>query len=291
MTSRLKSLVAIARMTYREFRANRPELIGAGIAFYVLFSLGPLLFIVVEIAGLIFGKAVAESQIIYEIQTLVGDQLADVIRLIIENAESPPTQTLTVIISVPMVLYGATMVFYQIKNALDYIWGAPDSGSKGMLRVAANYVSSFLMVLFAGGILLFLIVKSFVLAMLSQFISARFPFEAFFMQSLDVILTFVIITFLFAMVYKKLTEPEIAWSDEWIGASVTSLLFTIAQYLLSIYYSKVDIASAYGAIGSFTLLVIWVYYSSLVFLLGAVFTKVYARERGSFREKKARNKQ
>ena len=140
------------------------------------------------------------------------------------------------------------------------------------------------MVLFVGSILFFLVLKSYILTQLGIFLFSRFPYHALIMQFMDFILTFAVITFLFAMIYKKLTEPTIRWSDEWIGAAVTSLLFTVAQFLLNLYYSRIDIGSAFGAIGSFTLLLIWVYYSSLVFLLGAVFTKVYAREYGSFNE-------
>ena len=283
MDHRLKAVVGLIRLTMEEWRRQKPELIGAAIAFYIMFSLGPLLFIIIEIVGFIFGKAVAESQIVHEIHTMVGERLADVIRLIIVNAGTPPTQRITMIISFPMVAFGSTMVFYQIKNALDYIWGVEKTNGGAGLMIR-NYLSSFLMVLFVGAILFFLVVKSFVLTQLGIFLFSRFPYHALIMQTIDFIVTFGVITFLFAMIYKKLTEPRIRWSDEWIGAGVTSLLFTFAQFLLNLYYSRIDIGSAFGAIGSFTLILIWVYYSSLVFLLGAVFTKVYAREYGSFHE-------
>lgn len=278
----LRTAARLAKLTYQEWRTSKPELIGAAIAFYIIFSLGPLLFIIIEIVGLIFGKSVAESQILHEIRALVGEQLAEIVALIITNAETPPTQKLTTLISIPMVLFGSTMVFFQIKNALNYIWGATVY-SGGVFGLVRNYLSTFVMVIFLGGLLLFLVIKSFILAMLGHYLFQSFPYRAALMQGFDVFITFFLITFLFAMIYKKLTEPKIRWSDEWIGASVTSLLFTFSQFLINFYFSRIDIGSTFGAVGSLTLLLIWVYYSSLVFLFGAVFTKVYASEYGSLR--------
>ena len=283
MVRKIKVIAELVGMTYREWREQKPELIGAAIAFYIIFSLGPILVIIVEAAGLIFGKAVAEGQIVHEFKTMVGENFAEVIQAIIVNAETPPAQTITMIISIPMILFGSTMIFFQLKNALNYIWGYKSiSGSFG--KLARNYISSFVMVLFLGGLLLTLILKSFVLTLLAVFLKRIIPFPMLLLSILDWFVTFAVITFLFAMIYKILTEPEIRWSDEWIGAAVTSLLLMVSQYFIGVYFRKIDIGSALGAIGSFTLLLIWVYYSSLVFLLGAVFTKVYAREYGSLHE-------
>jgi len=278
----IDSVRNLIRLTYVEWREQKPELIGAAIAFYIVFSLGPILVIVIEIAGLIFGKAVAESQIIHEFDSIVGPKLAQVIKVIIVNAETPPRQTVTMIVSVPLVILGSAMIFFQLKNALNYIWGVKTAGNGGVLGLVGNYISSFIMVLFLGALLFTLIVKSFALTLVGEFIESYVPFPLIVLSLLDSVFTFFVITLLFAMIYKILTEPKIRWSDEWIGAAVTSLLFTASQFLIGLYFSKIDIGSAFGAIGSFTLLLIWVYYSSIVFLLGAVFTKVYAREYGSF---------
>lgn len=284
----LTAALRLTCLTAHEWRSCRPELIGAAIAFYIIFSLGPLLFIVIEIVGLIFGKAVAEGQIIHEIRALVGDQLAEIVRLIITNAETPPQRMMTTVISVPMVFFGSTMVFYQIKNALNYIWGVPVYNN-GIIRLVRNYLSTFIMVVFLGGVLLFLVIKSFALSMLGSFLYKSIPYRATLLQGTDIFVTFILITFLFAMIYRKLTEIDIRWSDEWTGAAVTSLLLTVSQFLINGYFKKIDIGSTYGAVGSLTLLLIWVYYSSLVFLFGAVFTKVYAREYGSLRKKPQQN--
>ncbi len=281
---RLTAFFRLLKITFREWRQRRPELIGAAIAFYILFSLGPLLYIMVHAAALVFGKAAAQSQLIHEIEIFAGADPAGVVRSILSRSEVHPANRLTAIVSIPMLVFGSAMVFYQLKNALNYIWGVGDCGGESVWRAVRHYLSSFFMVAFAGLILTLLVMKSIALSVLDAFLAENMPFPPLLFPALDFIVTMIVITFLFAMVYKILTEPRIRWSDEWIGAAVTSALITVSQFFIGKYFSSVRIATTYGAIGSFTILMVWIYWSSLVFLLGAMFTKVYATEYGSFHE-------
>ncbi|MBN1291336.1 MAG: YihY/virulence factor BrkB family protein [Candidatus Latescibacteria bacterium] len=277
-----KNITGIIKETFSEWRQQKPELIGAAIAFYVIFSLGPILVITIRIVGIIFGEKAAEGQIVLQIQHIVGQQPAEIIESIIELAYSPPSSYFVTIFSFPLVLIGATMIFFQIRNALHLIWGIEHSTEKGVIRLLKNYLFSFSLVIFMGIMVILLIVKSSSFAVLSELLSDFIPFHGYILQILDMIMSFLIITLLFTMIYKLLPDLKIYWSDVIVGASVTTLLLSVAQIILRLYIGHVDIGSAYGAIGSFTVLFVWVFYSSVVFLLGAVFTKVYAHKFGSF---------
>jgi len=265
------------RDTFVEWYKLKPELIGAAIAFYIIFSLGPILVIVISLVGLIFGDRAVEGQIVQEIHNIVGQKPAEVMEVLIRRAYSPPTQTISAIVSVPLVLFGATMIFFQLKNTLNVIWGIRTRSRSRIIGFLRTYMFSFIMVIILGLLLFLFVVKSFTISLLTELFN---PFPRYAVQILDFIFSFGIITILFGTIYDLLPDVKIKVSDVWVGACVTSLLFNSMQFLIGLYLGHANVDSAYGAVGSITILFIWIYYSSLIFLLGAVFTKVYACKSG-----------
>ncbi|MCE5250426.1 YihY/virulence factor BrkB family protein [bacterium] len=265
------------RETFIEWYRLKPELIGAAIAFYIIFSLGPILVIVISIVGLIFGDEAVEGQIVQEINNIVGQKAAQVMQILISRAYSPPTQTISTIVSVPLVFFGATMIFFQLKNTLNHIWGIRSKSRNRIIGFLKTYLFSFTMVIILGSLLFLLVVKSLTISLLRELF---YPFPRYALQSLDFIFSLGVLTLLFGMIYDLLPDVKIRVRDIWIGAGVTSLMFSTVQFLIGMYLGYAHIDSAYGAIGSITILLIWIFYSSQIFLLGAVFTKVYACKSG-----------
>ena len=171
------------------------------------------------------------------------------------------------------------MIFFQLKNTLNMIWDVKPREKKRFIDSVINYGLSFSMVLLLGILLIILIIKSFLLAIFNEFIGQFLSFPVLFLNIIDIISTFCVTTFLFAMLYKILPDTYIKWSNIWTGALVTSFLFAIGQFIIGMYISKTDIDTAYGALGSLTVLLIWIFYSSLIFLVGAVFTKIYSQKK------------
>jgi membrane protein len=274
----LKEVIDLFRDTYIEWRLNKPELMGAALSFYIIFSLGPILVITIWFLSLIFGEQAAEGEIVQQIQHIVGQKPAEGIQEIITMAIAPPTKYIATLISFPLVMFGATMIFFQLQNALHFIWEVEHVRRSGIIGMIIEYLSSFPKVLIVGTVFLLLIIKSSTLTVLRIFVQEHVPLAGNIIPKLDFLLTLGIITILFAMIYHFLPKTKIHWSDIWIGAGVTSLLFTLGQFFIGLYFTKTEIDSAYGAIGSFTILFIWIFYSSLIFLFGAVFTKIYSRK-------------
>ena len=274
----LSKIVKLLKSTYHEWIKQKPFILGAAIAFYVIFSLGPILVIIIEFAGLFFGKQATEGQIVQEINRIIGQKPAEVIQSFIIQAYAPPTRILTTILSIPIVLLGSTMIFFQLKKILNMIWDVIPRKKKRLGDDLINYGLSFSMVALLGILLIILIMKSFSLAFFDEFIGQYFSFPVILLHIIDLIVTFCVTTILFAMLYKILPDTYIKWSNIWIGALVTSFLFAIGQLLIGLYINKTDIDTTYGALGSLTVLLIWIFYSSLIFLAGAVFTKVYSQK-------------
>jgi membrane protein len=287
----IRNCIGLIIGTFREWRASKPELIGASLAFYILFSLGPLLVITVWILGLFFGKRAAEGEIVYQIQAIVGQKPAAVMQYILAEAVSPPRRYIATIISVPLMLFGSTMIFFQLRNALHFIWEAPHTGRGGISTLIVDYLYAIPKVAIVGAAFLMLIVKSSIITILGEILRGQVTEAGYIVKIGDFLLTFGIVTLLFAFIYRFLPRVRIGKSDLWIGAAVTSLLMTLGQMVIGYYIRTTEVDTAYGAIGLFTVLLIWIFYSSQIFILGAVFTKVYSlkfgkMERSGIKEQK-----
>jgi membrane protein len=274
------AIAALFKQTFLEWFDDNVQRLGAALAYYTIFSLAPLLIIVIAIAGLGFGQQTAQSEILAQLRSLLGDEGAKATQAMIENAQRPATGLLATLIGIVMLLIGATGVFGQLQEALNTIWGVMPKPGWGIKRMIKDRFLSFVMVLGIGFLLLVSLVLSAGLAALGKFFNYLLPVPEGVLQLLNFLVSFGVITLLFAMIYKVLPDVKIGWSDVWIGAAMTALLFTLGKSLIGLYLGKSGVASAYGAAGSLVIILLWVYYSSQILLFGAEFTFVYANKYG-----------
>jgi len=254
---------------------------GAAIAFYTVTSIGPVLFIVVAIAGLVFGEDAARGAIADQLGDLMGRQSADLLQTTIQNASSTKsTGLLATVIGLVTLLVTASGVFNEMQTALNVIWKAEPTGTT-VTRLMAARARSLGLVAALGFLLLVSLVVSTVLAALSDYINIYLPFGATVLQLLTFLISFALISLLFGAIYKVLPDKRIEWHDVMIGAIATALLFNIGKWLISLYIGSSTIASSYGAAGSLIVVLLWIFYSAQIFLIGAEFTKVYAHHYGS----------
>jgi membrane protein len=255
--------------------------LGAALAFYTVFSLAPILLIVIAMAGLVFGQEAAEGHIIGQIQDLVGDDSAKAIQGMLAYARRPSTSLIATGVALVTLLFGATSVFAQVQDALNVIWGVETKSGRGIIQIIKDRFISFVAVLGSGFLLLVSLVLSAALAAVGHTVESVLPAPELILQAINFLLSFVVITLLFAMIYKLIPDVLNNWQDVWVGAGMTSLLFTIGKSLIGLYLGKSEVGLAYGAAGSLIVVLLWVYYASQIFLFGAEFTAVYAAFRGS----------
>jgi membrane protein len=255
---------------------------GAAIAFYTVISIGPVLFIVVALAGLVFGEDAAQGAISRQLGSLMGQQSADLLQTAIQNAAERSAGFLAAAIGVITLVITASGVFTEMQYTLNIIWRAEPRGTT-LSRLIRARATSLALVGTLGFLLLVSLVVSTLISALSSYINAYLPFGHLILQSLSFLMSFGLIALLFAAIYKVLPDRHIEWHDVLIGALSTALLFTIGKSLISLYIGSSTIASSYGAAGSLIVVLLWIYYSAQIFLLGAEFTKVYASHHGSHR--------
>jgi membrane protein len=278
---KLRAIPALLQETGFEWYADRGPRLGAALAFYTLFSVAPLLIIITAIAALAYGQEVAHAQIIRQIEELIGREGADAIRAIIENAARPSSGVAATLIGLATLLFGATIVFSELQDALNTIWDIPPKPERGMvIGIIRDRFLSFAMVLSIGFLLLASMLANTILTAIVQNFGDILPGRAYVLRIANSALFLSIVTLLFAMIYKMLPDTTIAWSDVVIGAVATSLLFAIGKFLIGLYLVYSSVVSAYGAAGSLVVVLVWVYYSAQIFYFGAEFTKVYATRRG-----------
>jgi len=252
---------------------------GAAIAFYTVLSLAPLLVVVVAVAGFFFGQEAVRGQIFWQLRNLIGNQAASTVQTLLKAAYHPAEGIAASIVGFIVLLMGASGVFLQLRQTLNYIWGVDanvDAGFGGMLR---SRLFSFAMVLGIGFLLVVSLALSAIISAMGSFASQLISIPAPVLLVINFVVTFAVTSFLFALIYKVVPEKEIEWEDVAIGAIFTALLFDIGKILIGLYLGKASVGSAYGAAGSLVVLLVWVYYSSQVFLYGAEFTHVYAAAR------------
>jgi membrane protein len=255
---------------------------GAAIAYYTAFSIAPLIIIIVAIAGFAFGEEAASGYLFGEISSLLGDEGGQAVQGMVNSASSSDNGLVATVIGVVLLFIGATTVFAELQTDLDRIWDAPAAvKSEGLWELIRSRVLSLGLVISIGFLMLVSLVVSSGLAALGEWWGGAFENVKWLLQILNFALSLIVITVMFALMYKILPRVKIAWRDVWIGAAVTALLFTIGKFLVGIYLGKAALASSFGAAGSLAVLLVWVYYSAQIFLLGAEFTWVYAHRAGS----------
>ncbi len=277
----IKTSLELLKETFLEWNKDKASRLAAALAYYTVFSLAPLLIIVIAIAGSVFGEEAARGAIVGQIQGLVGRAGAEVIQAAIQNASKPAEGTIASIISVVVLIFGASGVFAELQDALNTVWEVQPKPGRGVFNVIRNRFLSFSMVLGIGFLLLVSLVMSAILAALVNFVGNAVPGVSVLLQLVNFIFSFVVTTLLFGLIYKVLPDVKIAWSDVWIGAAITSLLFSIGRFLLGMYLGNSSFGSTYGAASSLVIILAWVYYAAQILFLGAEFTQVYARRYGS----------
>ena len=277
----VKSGFGLIKESFKEWRKDGALDLGAALAYYTIFSLAPLLLIVIGVAGLVWGREAVQGQLVAQLQGLVGPQGGQAIQTIVANAGKHGNGVLATIVGVVTILFGATGVFVQLQNALNRVWSVEAKPGKGLWSFIRTRLISFGMVLGIGFLLLVSLVLSAAVAALNTWAIGMMPGVEVLVQILTFLVSFALTTLLIAMIYKVLPDVEIAWRDVWIGAATTALLFTVGKFLIGLYLAKSSVASTYGAAGSLVILLLWIYYSSQILFLGAEFTEVYASRYGS----------
>ena len=266
---------------YHDWSDDKASRLAAALAFYTILSLAPILIIVIDIAGFAFGEPAVREEIAYAMQSLVGQDGASAIKMVMEHAAMPGHSTLAEILGLIILLFGAAEVFIQLKDSLNDIWGVLPKFEGGILATIREYFFSLSMVVGIGFLLLVSLVVDAALSAFGTLVGTLIPDNEIFLRAVNFLASFVVITLLFALIYKVVPDARVAWSDVWIGAAFTTLLFIIGKFLIGLYIGYSAEGAAYGAAGSMVILMLWIYYSAQIFLMGAEFTQVYAERFGS----------
>jgi len=252
--------------------------LAASLAFYTILSAAPLLVIVLAIAGLAFGRDAVQGQIVEQLRGLVGQQGGEAIQTMIASSSGPGTG-FAMVVGVVMLLVGASGVFAELQDALNTIWEVKAKPGLGILAMIRDRFLSLTMVFGVGFLLLVTLVISTALSALTRF--AGLAEIGVVGQAVNFVISFAVLTLLFAMLFKFLPDVKLGWKDVWIGALATALLFTVGKLLIGMYLGHASVGSSYGAAGSLVVFVVWVYYSGMILFFGAEFTKVYSSRFGS----------
>ncbi len=279
----IKELIMEAAREWSDDKASR---LGAALAYYTVFSIAPLLLITIAIVGFVFGDQAASGGITGQISGFVGPQGAEAIQSMIAGANKERgTGIFASIISSVLLLFGASGVFVQLKDAMNTVWDVPEKKSNGIMGFIKDRFLSFGMVLGVGFILLASLIISTVLTALGSYMGG-FVGVGPLMQILNFVVSFAVITALFAMIYKFVPDIKLPWRDVWLGAALTAFLFSIGKYALGLYLGRSSMSSAYGAAGSFVVLLVWIYYSAQIVFFGAELTQVYSHKYGAWKGRK-----
>src|SRR5579883_1863749 len=275
-----KSIWGVFKQTFSEFSEDNVLRLSAALAYYAIFSIGPLLAIVVGVAGLVLGAESVRHQVGHQLEGMLGQGGAKTVESMM-SSQRKGTSVITTIVGVIALLFGAGGVFGQLQDSLNTIWEVkpkPGIGVWGMIRTR---FLSFSMVLGVGFLLLISMALSTALTAMTEAIQTSIPMGGFLAHGLDIVVSFGVVMVLFAMIFKVLPDVKVPWKKVWMGAAMTTLLFTIGKELLALYLGRASTTSTYGAAGSVIIILMWVYYASVILFFGAEFTQVYAKNTGT----------
>lgn len=267
--------------TLNEWFKQRSGSKGAALAFYTLFSMAPMLILVIAIAGAVFGEQAARGEIFGQLSGLIGSTGADAIQLLLAAAHKNQSGPVAALIAVVVLLVGATTVFSELKDSLDEIWYVERTRQSGIMSLIRTRLLSFGLILVLAFLLLTSLVVSAALALLAKYLGGTWISVTTIFSPLSQLFAFAVIASLFASIYKMLPQTKLPWRDVWIGSIGTAALFVLGKYLIGIYLGNSGVASSYGAAGSVIALLLWIYYSAQIFFFGAQFTRQYALFFGS----------
>ena len=281
----LSDLPNLLKLAYQGWKEDRASRLAAALAYYTIFSLAPLLVIVIAITGLIWEADIVQTQLLNQIQSLVGVEGARFVADLITSTGSPAKDIVATIVGVITLIFGALGVFNELHNSLNIIWEVKEEEPKGFLqtikKVIIDRLLSFTMILGIGFLLLVSLVISAGLSATQETIGNTLPLSELILQIVNTVISIGVITILFALMYKFLPDAEISWQDVWVGAFITSVFFSLGKTAIGLYLGNSAVASSFGAAGSLVLLLLWIYYSAQILFFGAEFTQVYANKYGS----------
>ena len=265
----------------KKFWSDNGPRLGAAMAFYTALSLSPLLLAVVAIAGFVFGQEAARGELVGQLRDTIGNEAATVIEQLVARSATTSHGVIATAIAFAVLVFGASGVFAELQSALNTVWRVPGQKPEGGIgSLIKARLLSFSLVCGSAFLLLVSLVVSAILSAVSDRVTGWLPETAFLAQAANFLLTFGLLVLLFAMIFRWLPEADLAWSDVWIGATITALLFSVGKYLIGLYLGRAAVGSAYGAAGAFVVLLVWIYYSTQIVLLGAELTYVYTKRFG-----------
>ena len=277
-----KQLLGVLKLSVKEFSENKGPKLSASLAYYTVFSLGPLLVVIISICSIFFGQEAVEGQVYAQLAGFVGDDTARELQEVIRNASLAGKSKMAAIIGGAALLLGATTVFAEIQDSINSIWDLRSKPKSGILSWLRKRVLSFSVIISLGFLLLVSLAISTVIDAIGENLKARFPdASVVIFYIINLLITFIITTAIFAVIFKVLPDAVIKWKDVRGGAIATALLFIIGKFLISLYVSQAKVGSTYGAAGSLVVLLVWVYYSAMILYFGASVTRAYAGTYGT----------
>jgi membrane protein len=273
-----KGLITFWQVVSKSFKSwgdDNAAQLAAAIAYYTIFSLPPLLILALSITGYFFDKDLTQTQLIAQLGGVVGTKTAAFIATLLTNTTQSTTSPIASIIGVGVLLAGASGIYYQMRYALNRVWNVPKKAAQNLLHTVKDQVVSFLIMLAIALVFLVILILSTVLSVIIGKVDG-FTQNVVLLEVLNFFTLFITVTVLIAVVYRVIPDKEITWRDVWLGAAVTGLLFMLGKYAIGFYLTFSNSGSAYGAAGSLIVLLVWIFYSAQIFLLGAEFTHVYS---------------
>ena len=280
--SKVKTVFAFMKEVFSNFSDDKVMKYSASLSYYTVFSIAPILIIIISIAGFFFGKEAIQGQVFGQLNGLVGQQAATQIQEMIGNTHSSGNTFIASVISIVVLILGATGIFGEIQDSINSIWGLKSKPKTGIIKIIINRLISFSLIVSLGFVAMVTLLLNTAVDVLSKNLARLIPGAGqYFVEILNYILIFVVITAMFAVIFKVLPDAKIKWRDVIRGAVLTAILFIIGKFVISIYVQKTNVGSVYGAAGSIVILLVWVYYTAVILYFGAEFTKVYAIKYGS----------
>jgi membrane protein len=280
----LIAILELVKQVVSEWIDQDVPRMGAALAFYTFFAISPLFVIVLAIAGFWFGEQAARRELFSQFSSLVGSEGAEAVQALVSAAQKTKTGAWATVIAGITLFVGATGVFVQLQDALNAIWSVRREPGRGLRNFIKDRLLSFALIVGIGFLLLVSLVLSAGLSALDKFMVVLVPAHETVWQGINFVVSFGVITLLFAVIFKVLPDVKIAWRDVWIGATITALLFNVGKHLFGLYLGRSGVASVFGAAGSLVIVLLWVYYSAQILFFGAKFTKVYSNRYGSHLE-------
>jgi len=281
MNAKLKSIWAVIKDALAGFSEDKVLTLGASLAYATIFSIAPLLIIAIAISSKVYEPVASTNYIYAQLAGLIGDKGAATIQDMVQSASNAPTAgTISTVVSVVVLLIGATGVFGQLQDSLNTIWRVQPIPGRSVATILHQRLLSLSMVMVFAFLLLVSLLVSAMLNAASKYFYGDVAANAPYWEAVNSVISFGVVTLLFAAIFKVLPDVHLSWSDVWRGAVITALLFTIGKFLIGLYIGRSSVASSYGAAGSLIAVLVWVYYSSAILLLGAEITRAYVRQAG-----------